>query len=400
MQFRQQRRRRVWPEEVTRVGLDSDDPAATTGAGGPPRETYTAQARRDEQPRLTDLVPTRRRVLALWYAAGAATIGLLEFLHARLDWLGEQLAPAVPRVLDLAERGSLAAWCSSAWLSITALVSILLYSLRRHRIDDYRARYRVWIWAALAWLVLAVNQTAPWDDLVRELTERGAARIGLARAWLWPAVCCGLALVAAVRLSIEMRDSRLSLALFWLGSLAWAAALAAGRLTIGSLEPEAQTMLVAGLTLIGQWTILSAHVAYARHVLLDAHGLIAPRAESRRPRLGRRKQKPAVEKPAAGVQHTAAASGAKAPGAAASKPVVAPAKPTAAPATAASKPTAAPAVTAKPIASAQTPSAGRLGVVAQKSDEDDEDDPSLRQLSRAERKRLKRQHRGQFRDAA
>ncbi len=196
MSFRQQRRRRVWPEEVTRVGPDSDDPAAASGTGGRPRETYTAQARRDEQPRLTDLVPTRRRVLALWYAAGAALVGLIEFLYTRLDWFSQQLAPAVPRVLDLAERGSLAAWCSSAWLSITALVSILLYSLRRHRIDDYRARYRVWIWAALAWLALAINQTAPWDELVRELALRGAARIGLckvgcgrrpARAWrCWP----------------------------------------------------------------------------------------------------------------------------------------------------------------------------------------------------------------------
>ena len=37
-------------------------------------------------------------------------------------------------------------------------------------------------------------------------------------------------------------------------------------------------MLVAGLTLTGQWTILWAHMAYARHVLLDAHGLLAPRS--------------------------------------------------------------------------------------------------------------------------
>ena len=51
MQFRQQRRRRVWPDEVTQLGLDSDEPArpasGDAAATGQFRETYTSQARRD-----------------------------------------------------------------------------------------------------------------------------------------------------------------------------------------------------------------------------------------------------------------------------------------------------------------------------------------------------------------
>ena len=158
---------------MTQPGSESEDSARLAGgdavAGGGTRETYTSQARRDEQPRLTDLVPTRYRVLAAWYTAGAVIIGLLEVLYSRLDWLTQQVAPAVPRALDLADRGSFAAWFSSAWLSITALISVLVFSLRRHRVDDYRGRYRIWIWAALAWMALAVNQTAPWDDLLRAI---------------------------------------------------------------------------------------------------------------------------------------------------------------------------------------------------------------------------------------
>ena len=405
MQFRQQRRRRVWPDEVTQLGLDAENPARPAGgdtaASGELRETYTAQARRDEQPRLTDLIPTRYRVLAAWYAGGVAIIGLLEGLHSRLDWLAEQVAPAVPRALDLAERGSFAAWFSSAWLSITALTSVLLFSLRRHRVDDYRGRYRIWIWAALAWLALAVNQTAQWDDLLRAVVLRTGTHVGLNQNWLWPVLCGSVAVACAARLTAEMRRSALSLALLWTGGLAWLAAVLCRPLAIGAFEPGSQTMLVAGLILTGQWTILCAHMAYARHVLLDAHGLLRRAHRTTRPRLARRTRKvTAAREPSAGVPAAAAAAGA----------AVKPRRPSAgqtirpvpAKVTMPTKPavsTTAPAA-AKTVAQAKpAPPAGvRLGVPA--DDEESDDDSSDRGLSRAERKRLKRQQRGQVRNAA
>ncbi len=163
-----------------------------------------------------------------------------------------------------------------------------------------------------------------------------------------------------------MRDSLLSLALFWLGGLAWAGALVGPRLAAGPADSSAQTMLFAGLALFGQWTILSSHLAYARHVLLDAHGLIAPPAESRR-RLTRRKPKSAelqpASEPATSERRAAVATGGKAPAAAASKPA------------------AAPVAVAKPAASPQPATGARLGVVDQKSDDQDDDEDSLQNLS-------------------
>jgi hypothetical protein len=355
---------------------------------------------------LTDLIPIRYRVLVAWYAAGAVIIGLLECLHSRLDWLAEQVAPAVPHALDLADRGSFAAWVSSAWLSITALTSILVFSLRRHRVDDYRGRYRIWIWAALAWMALAVNQTAQWDDLMRAVVLHAGSRIGLDRAWLWPVLCGGVAVACAARLTVEMHRSALSLALLWTGGLAWLAAIVCPSLATGALEAESQTMLVAGLTLTGQWTILWAHMAYARHVLLDAHGLIAPRVVSMRSRLAKRTRKVAAaraassEAPAAENPTRTTAATARRPAgentpaerqasdsATSPEKVAIGAKPAVSPAAAASAKTTAPA----------TAAATRLGVHA--DDDDSDDDASDRGLSRAERKRLKRQQRGQVRNA-
>ncbi|HTU25027.1 MAG TPA: hypothetical protein VMF30_06500 [Pirellulales bacterium] len=404
MQFRQQRRRRLWTDEATRQGVDSEDSTASdAGSAGQQRETYTSHARREQQPRLTDLVPTRYRVLTGCYASGAVVIAALEGLYSRLDWFSAQLAPAVPRALDLTGRGSFAAWFSSAWLTITALVSILIYSLRRHRIDDLRARYRVWIWAALGWLALAVNQTAPWDELARAVVLRGGARIGLSASWLWPVVSSGLIAACAVRLSIEMRRSILSLVLFWAGGLAWLAGALTPALAGETVGPQSLAMLVAGLTLTGQWTILWSHLAYARHVLLDAHGLIEPRTSVARPRLARRTRKAAEKAEAASESsaHRGAAAqrreeretpaAQRAATSAASHAAPAPAK-----AAVAIKPAATPA--AKSTAPAK-PAAAAVRIGTDEEDDED-DDASDRGLSRAERKRLKRQQRGQMRNAA
>ena len=187
-------------------------------------------------------------------------------------------------VFDLAARGSFAAWYASLLLTVTGITAALLFSLRRHRIDDYRGRYRVWLWATLGFMALAVNQTADLDALLREMVEQVAARLGAAQAWIWPALCLAVGLACLTRFSFEVRRSRGALALGWLGAIEWLLASTG----VGWLKVElaaSRVMLVVGLKLLGQMTILAAHVAYARYVLLDAHGLLAVRVKSRRERV-------------------------------------------------------------------------------------------------------------------
>jgi hypothetical protein len=242
----------------------------------------------------------------------------------------------------------------------------------------------------MAWMAVAVNQTAQWHGLARELTLSAGARAGLPSAWLWPVLWGSVAAAFAVRLTIEMRRSPLAIMLFWTGGLAWMAAVLVQPGMLDSFEPNARTMLLAGLTLTGQWTILWAHVAYARHVLLDAHGLIAPRVAPKRPRLAKKTSKASegsessVSAPAASVSRSAAAQARRANAAAAKEATSSTSAAMPAKTAAAAKPAAAPA---------------RLGMVADDEDADDEDN-SAQGNSRAERKRLRRQQRGQMRDAA
>ena len=275
MSLSQQRRRRLLSDDAAADGtVRTTAPSSKRSTG--PTETYTSQARRDQQPRLTDLVPTRFRTLLLVYLLGLLVVGAVELLYFHLDALAVHVVRQSLGVFDLASRGSFAAWYSSLLLSITAALAALIYTLRRHRIDDYRGRYRIWIWATLGFLLLAVNQTADVDDLLGEVVDLAARRAGISSPWIWPGLCATVWLACVARLSFELYRSRSGLLIGWLGAMAWLASTNA----FGLLDLESPTltiMLAVGLKLLGQLTILAAHTAYARYVLLDAHGLLPAR---------------------------------------------------------------------------------------------------------------------------
>jgi hypothetical protein len=386
MQIRQQRRRRLWSDDTSAAAGDAParSPSTSSKRSTGPAETYTSQARRDEQPRLTDLIPTRYRTLLLIFVAGLLILAGLELLYFRIDALAVHVVREALGVFDLASRGSFAAWYSSLLLSVTAIVAALIFTLRRHRIDDYRGRYRIWIWGTLGYLALAVNQTADLDDLLREVVDQVATRAGASQPWIWTALCVSVWSVCVVRLSFELRPSRGALLLGWLGAVAWLFSSTGADLL--KLEtPAALVMATVGLKLLGQLTILAAHVAYARYVLLDAHGLLPARAaeDANQPRRRRKR----AEK----IDGDTAAKPASAGRSDLDPPLILGQKPTAQPSAAKTEPV----VEKKPLFSKPATAA------ADESDDDeDEDSPANEGLTRAERKRLRRERKLDRRNAA
>ena len=152
-----------------------------------------------EQPTLLDLVPRRLIAFVLVFLALSLLIAGLEALYAWMPALAGDLGHAAAgqrtvtfAALDLAGKGSLAAWFSSLLLLAASLVAVLVYTVRRHRMDDYPGRYRVWLWAALCWFLAATDTAASLHEGFRDLMTAVTGTPLLGDGSIWWMIAYGL----------------------------------------------------------------------------------------------------------------------------------------------------------------------------------------------------------------
>jgi hypothetical protein len=387
MEFRRsgpldERRRRVLMDEIASPA-DGDADATIAGSTKGPVRAYHEAVLNQRQPKVTDLLPVRPLWVFVLLLAGLTGIAAIEAIHVHAVSLPtiegvELLAP-----LDAHSRGSLAAWYSSAMLAAAASLSILVFSIRAHRIDDYRGRYRIWLWsaAALTWLsldaatgihnsiglllTLVTGQQVVTTSLIAGCTLTWIAVYGLVFGTL------------GLRMIFELWFSRLSLtALLVAGFLYCDAALLEMELI------QAPDNLIAGtlestLTLLAHFSVLSAVGFYARHVLLDATGRLKVHIDTDRKSKSKRTKLKVIKtesksRPAAAMHPTAS-----------SHQLDAPAKASSSSHTAASSN---PAV-AKP---GVTIAKNNLSSPDDYDDEEEDDNYGESNLSKSERRRLKK----------
>jgi hypothetical protein len=297
MQFRRSgqrddRRRRLLADES--CGLLRA--ASTTGSsadGMPtPRQSdhYGDAAFMDEQLRLIDLIPRRLTTFGLLLLAGLAAVAGLEALYAwgSTPALKQITTDGTIAAFDLDGEGSLAVWFSSVLLLLASFVAVLVYCVRRHKVDDYRGYYRVWLWAALCWLVMSVDETSSLHEgfmgMMTHLTGTPVYRDG--SIW-WVVPYFFLLGAVGSRLLVDMRHCRLSSAA--LVSTAGCYALAVATQVLGDGLGRA-VMLEEGAEMLGNLFLLLAMGLHARYVILDAEGLLPARepkpneAEPQQPR--------------------------------------------------------------------------------------------------------------------
>ncbi len=266
------RRRRVLTEEVTASAVATPAKSAARGAA----RRYAVEALRDHQPRLIDFIPQRLTTLCLLFALGLAVIGGLEAIYAtRVLDLKETRLPS----FDLMAEGSLNNWFSSVALDLAGVVALVIFSLRRHRMDDHHGRYRIWILAAVCWLWLSVDEAASLHESLQAALTELAGQSAKETEMLWIGTYALLIGGVSLRLIFEMRPCRSSITAFVFSGATFAASIVAH---MGWLPPAAleyQVLIEEGCEMGGSLLLLLAMCLHARYIILDTQGLIAARPQ-------------------------------------------------------------------------------------------------------------------------
>jgi hypothetical protein len=278
------RRRRVLNEEIL-SGSSSRSPFRTTADEQPAYQPmrYSDAAGVENHPQITDFVPRRYRTIMLLVTTGIASSLALAGLHYAAPWLAGAIGVAGLPPLDLASTGSIATWVATIVLLLASALCLLIYSIRRHRIDDYRGRYRIWLAASAACLVLSANSVAGLHHLLAYTLSHITGWTAMRAGAVWWLAVAGLPLAwIAFRTLRDVLDSRLATAL-WVAAIGCYLVAAACYLGfVAAFGARIDSMLDAVLALIGHWLMLAAVVSYSRYVVLDAQGLIPVRTRAQR----------------------------------------------------------------------------------------------------------------------
>ncbi len=304
---RNDRRRRVLKEEVlsastSRATRRADD--LTDATDDAPR--YSDAAGVENHPQVTDFVPRRYSTIALLGLFGVALSALTAALHYFVLPMAVSRGMNSAAGIDLAARGNLTAWLSAVVLFLASGFCVMTFSIRRHRIDDYRGRYRIWLGAALACLVLSANSVTGLHEVLADVLTRVTGWSALRDGAAWWLALAGLPLAwVFARVLLDIRECRVGVALF-VGAMICYAVSAARYLGYGpAAEARISPILIAAPLLLGHWLVFTAVVANARFIVLDAQGLVTVR---RRSQAKRKTSTPTVKQTASKAAQPAAAS--------------------------------------------------------------------------------------------
>lgn len=288
-QLREQRRRRALVDSSSNIDLSSlqeqkpqnGAPARGEAAG----RSYTVDALEERQARVTDLIPKRYVTLGAWFVLAACLIAGVQWLSVRVAGWSTLLDAEALASLHPTQTGSLAGWLSSMLLAWGALGSVLIYTLRRHKTDDFRGRYRIWLSLAILLTLASLDAATALHNtfaaILAQLTGTTLLAGGIGWWMLFYMVGGGY---LAVKILLDVRPSRASFT-----SLSFALLLYAASITLlfqwVTLPSPPMTLLArSSMTMAAHLFVLFGMGLYARHVFLDAQGEIEPRQSRRKKR--------------------------------------------------------------------------------------------------------------------
>lgn len=300
MQFRHggqgdERRRRVFRDEIL-AGTDQE--VASLGDTSPARDDadgriYSDAASAQRQAPLTSLLPQRPLTLVALFLLGGIGIAGIELLYARLFvQLPEQFQASLA-VLDLTGRGNVATWFAGLTLFIGALTSQLVYLIRRHRLDDYRGRYRIWQWATACFLVGSFDAATSAHAIIQPAMIQLTGKTLLGDGSVWVTLIVGLAVAGClIRLVFEINGSRIATAFLSFAGGAYIASLVVTFHPALSAVELTRVIAASATVLAGHFCLVYSVALYGRHVYQEAQG--TRRAGRTKPVVSK-KQKPETD---------------------------------------------------------------------------------------------------------
>jgi len=248
---------------------------------------YSQAVRKTCQQRMVQLIPVRRGTLSIVLTGMWILWGMLLFSHywifARFTEfdLSTMKVPEnalsfaklpIAQLFHLRSSHSIAQWITCQLWMLTAVAAWMIFQLRRHKLDDYRARYRIWVVLAIAALFSSFEASTSGLLLLGLSINSWAQReIGYAG---WPLVLATYASIIGVigiRLCSELKSAPMSVVSWLVGLLAWgfAALLGTGLFKI-SWSPATIDLVVGGCLLGGILAVYQAAGIYLRQTYIHA----------------------------------------------------------------------------------------------------------------------------------
>jgi hypothetical protein len=265
------RLRRVLSED-----LSTSTVTYTTASDRAPGDTprYGAGANIENHPQVTDYVPRRFRTMSLILAAGTGLIGLAETIAHQADTLSTVVGVSAAQLTETLSN-QLVSWASAVALVVTAAYARIVFLLRRHRLDDLRGRYQAWRLAGWLAILLSANCVMSYHSVLAQMIGHltGWHPLGGDAAWwIIPGIVVGGWVM--LRLILDASECRSALLALIVSALCFilAIACAAGWTPLQSAIWSA--ILTRSLPLVGYLCVLAGTLLTARYVVLDVQGLI------------------------------------------------------------------------------------------------------------------------------
>jgi hypothetical protein len=262
----------------------ADQPARSPKPVHPRR--YSAAATTEYQPRCCDLLPIRPWTLLVWLLTTSALVTGHATCDACYHWACWQRLPLDLSVLSFTGSRNLAQWTGSLMMLLAAIIAGLVLQFRRHKIDDYRGRYRIWYYVIAGLIVASFCRGTGVERIVHDLVVTAAMTIHLPYPSAWPVgLISAILLATAIRLGVEMGSSRVACICLASSVVAALAGRFIASVAFNSSDLATRLLLKGMTSLTSANLLLFAMLVYARHIYLDAQGrLSSPAARSLRRR--------------------------------------------------------------------------------------------------------------------